>query len=94
MRRAMKPPKSISCTSCIACPKHRARSCKQNLINEVIDKTLRAGKRTLDLNVSEAVMLTKQRIFTEKMGFSVAYEEDIPIGKYWMNDYVMRKELI
>ena len=26
------------------------------------------------------------------MGFSVAYEEDIPMGKYWMNDYVMRKD--
>jgi hypothetical protein len=27
------------------------------------------------------------------MGFAIAYEEDIPIGPYWMNDFVMRKEL-
>jgi len=27
------------------------------------------------------------------MGFTIAYEEDIPIGPYWMNDYVMRKIL-
>ena len=24
----------------------------------------------------------------------VVYEDDVPIGKYWMNDYVMRKELV
>jgi hypothetical protein len=23
----------------------------------------------------------------------VIYEEDIPIGPYWMNDYVMQKKL-
>jgi len=60
------------------------------LINEVIQRTLDAGKHTLDLNVNRH---NKAKDFYEKMGFSVAYEEDIPIGPYWMNDYVMRKEL-
>jgi len=60
------------------------------LINEVINKTIEAGKQVLDLNVNR---YNKAKNFYEKMGFNVAYEEDIPIGKYWMNDYVMRIEL-
>ena len=60
------------------------------LINEVIDKTKQAGKQTLDLNVNRH---NNAKSFYEKMGFKIAYQEDIPIGPYWMNDYVMRKEL-
>ena len=60
------------------------------LINEVAAKTLSADKHTLDLNVNRH---NKAKTFYEKMGFRVVYEEDVPIGKYWMNDYVMRKEL-
>jgi N-acetylglutamate synthase-like GNAT family acetyltransferase len=60
------------------------------LINAVIDKTKEVGKHTLDLNVNR---YNKAKDFYEKMGFTIAYEEDIPIGPYWMNDYVMRKEL-
>jgi len=60
------------------------------LIEEVCKQTLEAGKNTLDLNVNRH---NKAKSFYEKMGFTVAYEEDIPIGPYWMNDYVMRKLL-
>lgn len=60
------------------------------LINAVIEKVLTAGKQLLELNVNRH---NNAKSFYEKMGFSIAYEEDIPIGKYWMNDYVMRKEL-
>jgi GNAT superfamily N-acetyltransferase len=60
------------------------------LINEVAAKTREAGKHTLDLNVNRH---NKAKSFYEKMGFTVAYEEDVPIGEYWMNDYVMRKGL-
>jgi GNAT superfamily N-acetyltransferase len=59
------------------------------LINAVIEKTKEAGKHTLDLNVNR---YNKAKDFYEKMGFTIAYEEDIAIGPYWMNDYVMRKE--
>jgi GNAT superfamily N-acetyltransferase len=61
------------------------------LIEEVSKKTIEAGKTTLDLNVNRH---NKAKTFYEKMGFTVVYEEDIPIGTYWMNDYVMRKELV
>lgn len=60
------------------------------LINAVVEQTKEAGKSTLDLNVNRD---NKARTFYEKMGFEIAYEEDIAIGPYWMNDYVMRKKL-
>ncbi|RYU87840.1 GNAT family N-acetyltransferase [Mucilaginibacter terrigena] len=60
------------------------------LINAVAGKTKEAGKTTLDLNVNR---YNNAKSFYEKMGFEVVYEEDIPIGPYWMNDFVMRKGL-
>ncbi|MES2376854.1 MAG: GNAT family N-acetyltransferase [Bacteroidota bacterium] len=60
------------------------------LLNEVINNVIEAGKSVLELNVNR---YNNAKSFYEKMGFSIAYEEDIPIGPYWMNDYVMRKEL-
>jgi GNAT superfamily N-acetyltransferase len=71
-------------------PETQGKGYGKILINEVAAKTIEAGKGTLDLNVNR---LNKARNFYEKMGFMVAYEEDIAIGKYYMNDYVMRKEL-
>lgn len=72
-------------------PETQGKGYGKTLINEVANKTIEAGKHTLDLNVNR---YNKAKTFYEKMGFSVAYEEDIAIGPYWMNDYVMRKELI
>ena len=72
-------------------PETQGKGYGKILINEVANKTIEAGKHTLDLNVNRH---NKAKNFYEKMGFSVAYEEDIPIGPYWMNDYVMRKELV
>jgi len=60
------------------------------LINEISDAVLKAGKHILELNVNR---YNKAKSFYEKMGFKVIYEEDVPIGPYFMNDYVMRKEL-
>lgn len=71
-------------------PETQGKGYGKILINAVVRKTLDAGKHTLDLNVNRH---NKAKNFYEKMGFAVAYEEDIPIGPYWMNDYVMRKEL-
>jgi diamine N-acetyltransferase len=71
-------------------PETQGKGYGKILINEVAAKTLEAGKHTLDLNVNRH---NKAKTFYEKMGFKVVYEEDIPIGKYFMNDFVMRKEL-
>ena len=59
------------------------------LLNKVISEVLKAGKHVLDLNVNR---FNKAKGFYEKMGFTVIYEEDVPIGPYFMNDFVMRKE--
>jgi GNAT superfamily N-acetyltransferase len=71
-------------------PETQGKGYGKVLINEVAGKTSEAGKHTLDLNVNR---YNKAKSFYEKMGFEVAYEEDVPIGNYWMNDYVMRKKL-
>jgi len=71
-------------------PETQGKGYGKILINEVANKTMEAGKHTLDLNVNRH---NKAKSFYEKMGFQIAYEEDIAIGPYWMNDYVMRKEL-
>lgn len=72
-------------------PKTQGKGYGKALINEVMNRTLQAGKHSLDLNVNK---YNTAKSFYEKMGFEVAYEEDIPIGPYWMNDFVMRKSLI
>ncbi|MES2275124.1 MAG: GNAT family N-acetyltransferase [Bacteroidota bacterium] len=71
-------------------PKTQGKGYGKILINAVIDEVLKAGKHTLDLNVNRH---NKALTFYQKMGFEVAYEEDIAIGPYWMNDFVMRKNL-
>jgi len=71
-------------------PKTQGKGYGKILINAVIEKVLEAGKHTLDLNVNRH---NKALTFYEKMGFAVVYEEDVAIGPYWMNDYVMRKHL-
>ena len=71
-------------------PKTQGKGYGKVLINEVIQKTTDAGKKVLELNVNR---YNNAKTFYEKMGFAVASEEDIAIGPYWMNDYVMRKEL-
>ena len=71
-------------------PKTQGKGYGKVLINAVIEIMLQDGRHILELNVNRN---NKARYFYEKMGFEVIYEEDIAIGPYWMNDYVMRKEL-
>ncbi|GAB3925097.1 GNAT family N-acetyltransferase [Mucilaginibacter myungsuensis] len=68
-------------------PKTQGKGYGKILINAVVDEVKKAGKHILDLNVNRH---NKALSFYQKMGFEVAYEEDIAIGPYWMNDYVMR----
>ncbi len=48
------------------------------------------GCKNLILNVNKH---NPTKSFYEKLGFQVKEEVDIPIGKYWMNDYVMIKTI-
>lgn len=62
------------------------------MLLEGVEKKARAtGATRLELNVNRH---NPAKTFYEKMGYAIAYEEDIDIGKgYWMNDYVMGKDL-
>ena len=71
-------------------PETQGRGFGKMLIDEVIARTLKAGGNILELNVNRH---NKAREFYLRMGFEIIYEEDIAIGSYWMNDYVMRKVL-
>ncbi len=59
---------------------------------QAVEKAVKdAGKSVLELNVNRYNPAVG---FYDKMGFTVAYTEDIDIGNnYWMHDYVMRKTL-
>lgn len=68
----------------------KGRGLGKFLLHEVEQRVLALGVPTLELNVNK---YNPAKQFYEHMGYVVAYEEDIPIGDYWMNDYVMRKKL-
>ena len=63
----------------------------KTLLEAVEDKVKQVRKEILELNVNK---YNPAKTFYERLGYTVIYEEDIPIGPYWMNDYVMRKELV
>jgi GNAT superfamily N-acetyltransferase len=49
-----------------------------------------SGARSMILNVNR---YNKARFFYESQGYEITAEEDVPIGPYWMNDYVLLKSL-
>lgn len=60
-------------------------------LQQIIRALQKKGIQFLQLNVNR---YNPARSFYEKMGFAVIREEDIDIGNgYFMNDYVMEKEL-
>lgn len=71
-------------------PENQGKGYGKFLMDEVKDEMLKKNIFTLDLNVNRC---NPARTFYEKMGFQVLRREDIPIGPYWMNDFVMRLQL-
>lgn len=71
-------------------PSHQGRGFGQQLLRAVETAVRQAGGHALELNVNRH---NPALAFYEHLGFRRRREEDIPIGPYWMNDYVMRKEL-
>ena len=61
-----------------------------HLIEAVENAARAAGGQFLDLNVNRYNPATA---FYERRGFVRQREVDVPIGPYFMNDYVMRKAL-
>lgn len=71
-------------------PSRQGEGLGKLLLDEVELSVSEAGAAYLDLNVNKH---NKAKTFYEHCGYRVHIEEDIPIGPYWMNDYVMRKLL-
>lgn len=71
-------------------PSTQGKGYGRAIVQAVADRVLAAGKHKLDLNVHRQ---NPAKSFYDKMGFKVLYEADIPFGPYFLNDYVMRKEL-
>lgn len=72
-------------------PSEQGRGTGRLLLEEVIRRSLAVGGKRLYLNVNR---YNKARQFYERLGFAVVREEDIPIGPYWMNDFVLEKNLV
>ena len=72
-------------------PSSQGTGAGKYLIGEVEKYVLSQGGEKLSLNVNR---FNKAKTFYEKMNFNVIRQEDIPIGPYWMNDYVLEKQLI
>jgi ribosomal protein S18 acetylase RimI-like enzyme len=70
-------------------PANHGKGYGKLLVDEVKKRMSVAGSYILDLNVNRH---NPAKSFYEKIGFQVIREEDVPIGPYWMNDYVMRLE--
>ena len=71
-------------------PENHGSGYGRRLLNEVSDRARQAGITSLVLNVNRH---NPAFTFYKKMGFTVLREEDIPIGPFWMNDYVMTIQL-
>ncbi len=71
-------------------PENHGKGFGKALIEEVKIRAINLNAKTLELNVNRQNPAIK---FYEKIGFVKVREEDVPIGPYWMNDYVMRMKL-
>ncbi|WP_161888691.1 GNAT family N-acetyltransferase [Pontibacter russatus] len=71
-------------------PECQGKGYGKALLSAVEAAAKHRGARLLDLNVNRH---NKAKQFYERCGYRVHAQEDIPIGPFWMNDYVMRKPL-
>lgn len=60
------------------------------LLYKIINEVKQHGANALELNVHRQ---NPAKTFYDKMGFEVVFEVDIPMGPYFLNDYIMRKQL-
>lgn len=72
-------------------PETQGKGYGKMLIETVSRIAAENGASKLFLNVNRH---NNALTFYQKMGFGIARQEDIAIGPYWMNDYVMQKPLI
>jgi GNAT superfamily N-acetyltransferase len=71
-------------------PKFQGKGLGKTMLNAVCKLAREQGGKTMQLNVNRKNPTYE---FYLKYGFKVLWEEDIPFGSYWMNDYRMSKKL-
>lgn len=71
-------------------PQEQGKGGGKVLLEAVEERVKKLGAKLLDLNVNRH---NPAKGFYERCGYQVHLQEDIPIGPYWMNDFVMRKAL-
>jgi GNAT superfamily N-acetyltransferase len=71
-------------------PDNHGKGYGKILVEEIKSRASALGATALQLNVNR---YNRARSFYEKIGFQVIAEEDVPVGPYWMNDFVMKLEL-
>ncbi len=71
-------------------PNNQGKGYGKLLIDSVKQQLVSQNTIALDLNVNR---YNPAQDFYKKLGFKIIREEDVPIGQYFMNDYVMRLEL-
>ena len=85
-----KPEACITSIKSTSYPRTRARAWASSWCRPCAQAVREADGKALELNVNRH---NPALAFYERQGFVQHREEDIPIGPYWMNDYVLRKEL-
>jgi diamine N-acetyltransferase len=72
-------------------PGNHGQGYGKSLMEEVKARAINLNATKLELNVNRHNPALR---FYEKAGFKMLRQEDVPIGPYWMNDYVMRLDLL
>lgn len=70
-------------------PQNQKKGFGRALVEDIKQRLLEKNIHSVDLNVNR---FNPARQFYERLGFIVLREEDVPVGPYWMNDFVMRLE--
>ena len=71
-------------------PENQGNGYGKMLIDAVKKQLAEYEATALDLNVNRH---NPAQHFYKKLGFKIIREEDVPVGQYFMNDFVMRLEL-
>lgn len=71
-------------------PSLQGKGLGKRLIEEAERLAIEAGGRVMELNVNR---FNKAKDFYLSRGYKIEREEDIPFFQYYMNDYVLRREL-
>jgi len=70
-------------------PSHHKKGFGKKLLDKV-EELNKENFEAIELNVNR---FNPAQFFYQKLGFEKICEIDVPIGKYFMNDFIMRKKL-